>query len=60
VRPGGDGRLRLDVRALAPLYSGHLSPHALHAVGALEADEGSLAVAAALFGGPAPAMPDMF
>nr|WP_228530650.1 MULTISPECIES: GNAT family N-acetyltransferase [Myxococcaceae] len=60
VRPGGEGRLRLDVRALAPLYTGHLSPAALQAVGALEADEGSLAQATALFAGPAPTMTDMF
>jgi predicted acetyltransferase len=60
VRAGGEGRLHLDVRALAPLYSGHLAPHALQALGMLDGDEASLALAAALFAGPAPGMPDMF
>jgi predicted acetyltransferase len=60
VRQGGDGALRLDVRALAPLYSGLYSPAALRAVGRLEADEASLRVATALFAGPLPFMPDMF
>jgi predicted acetyltransferase len=60
VRRGGDGSLRLDVRALAPLYSGMHSAAALQAVGRLEADEASVRLATALFAGPAPAMPDMF
>ena len=60
VRAGGEGKLRLDVRALAPLYTGLLSPAALQAVGKLDADEGSLGLASALFAGPAPTMTDMF
>jgi predicted acetyltransferase len=60
VRPGGDGDVRLHVRTLAALYSGFLSPAALHLAGALEADETSLRTAAALFSGSPPAMPDMF
>ncbi len=60
VRPGGDGDVRLHVRALAPLYTGFLSPAALQFAGALEADEVSLRTAAALFSGPPPAIPDMF
>lgn len=60
VRAGGEGRLRLDVRALAPLYTGLLTPAALQAVGKLDADEGSLGFASALFAGPAPTMTDMF
>ena len=60
MRGGGEGRLKLDVRALAPLYSGQLTPAALQAVGALDADEGSIGLASSLFGGPVPAMPDMF
>ncbi|PTL83671.1 enhanced intracellular survival protein Eis [Vitiosangium sp. GDMCC 1.1324] len=60
VRPGGDGDVKLHVRALAALFSGFLSPAALQFVGVLEADEASLRTAAALFSGPPPAMPDMF
>jgi predicted acetyltransferase len=60
VRPGGDGDVRLHVRTLAALYSGFLSPAALHLAGALEADEVSLRTATALFSGPPPAMPDMY
>lgn len=60
VRPGGDGDVKLHVRALAPLYSGFLSPAALQLAGALEADEASLRTATALFSGPPPAMPDLF
>ncbi|MFE8601797.1 GNAT family N-acetyltransferase [Archangium violaceum] len=60
VRRGGDGDVKLHVRALAPLYSGFLSPAALQGAGALEADESSLRTAAAIFAGPPPAMPDMY
>ncbi|HYO53075.1 GNAT family N-acetyltransferase [Archangium sp.] len=60
VRPGGDGDVKLHVRALAPLYSGFLSPAALQLAGALAADEDSLRTATALFSGPPPAMPDMY
>ncbi|HZH17488.1 MAG TPA: GNAT family N-acetyltransferase [Archangium sp.] len=60
VRPGGDGDVKLHVRALAPLYSGFLSPAALQMAGVLEADESSLRTATELFAGPPPAMPDMY
>jgi len=60
VRRGGDGRMRLHVRALAPLYSGLLQAEALRALGALEADDASVRVAGALFAGPPPSMRDMF
>ncbi len=60
VQRGGSGLIRLDVRALAPLYTGFLSPEALRSVGALAADEDSLRLAGSLFSGTAPALPDMF
>jgi predicted acetyltransferase len=60
VRRGGDGRLRVDIRGLAPLYSGFASPYALVRTGLLSGDEVSLASAAAIFAGPAPCMVDMF
>ncbi|GHG64877.1 GNAT family N-acetyltransferase [Comamonas sp. JC664] len=60
VHRGGDGRLRLHVKSLAPLYAGHLNAESLRAMGALEADDASVRVAGALFAGPPPSLRDMF
>ena len=60
VRKGGRGSVRVDVRSLATVYSGHLSPLALRSIGAIEGEETELATLGALFAGPAPWMPDMF
>jgi len=58
--PGGEGRLRCDVRGLAPLYAGFASPASLVAAGLLEGRVADLRAAAAVFAGPAPSMADMF
>jgi predicted acetyltransferase len=60
VTPGGDGNVRLDVRALAALYSGFLSPFELLRCGRLSAAASELRCLQALFAGPPPAMPDFF
>ncbi|MBM7114051.1 GNAT family N-acetyltransferase [Archangium primigenium] len=60
VREGGEGDLKLDVRALAPLYTGYLTPDALRLAGALSASDDTLRAATTLFSGPFPAMPDIF
>ncbi|ATB49982.1 acetyltransferase [Corallococcus macrosporus DSM 14697] len=60
VRRGGEGRLRLHVRELAPLYTGHLSAQALRAMGALHGEEASVRAADSLFAGPPPSLRDMF
>jgi predicted acetyltransferase len=60
VSRGGEGRVKLHVRTLAPLYTGFLSLEALRTAGALVTDDDSVAVAAALFSGTAPALSDMF
>ena len=60
VSRGGEGRVKLHVRTLAPLYTGFLSLDALRMTGALEADDASVGVAAALFSGASPALSDMF
>lgn len=60
VRPGGDGSLKLHVRGLAALYSGHMTPAQLALTGLLDGDERERAVAAAVFAGPQPAMSDYF
>ena len=60
VRRGGSGALTLQVSALAPLYTGHVSPHDLRRMGKLSGDDGALRTAAALFGGSPPWMADRF
>ena len=60
VTEGGTGALKLDIRALAPLYSGYFAPDALRLMGKMEGDDESLAIAATVFAGPTPWMPDMF
>jgi predicted acetyltransferase len=60
VEHGGAGTFRLTIRALASLYSGFLTPHDLVMLGELAAPAADLALAAAIFGGPAPWLVDMF
>lgn len=60
VERGGQGALRLQVGALAPLYSGHVSPARLAACRPLEGSPAALAAATRLFAGPRPWMPDRF
>ncbi len=60
VRRGGEGRLTLDVRALAPLYTGHLTAQDLRSVGLLDAENRDVGLAIALFAGGAPWMIDHF
>jgi predicted acetyltransferase len=60
VQRGGGGLMSLDVRALAPLYTGFLPAEALRSVGALVADDATVRLAATLFAGAPPALPDMF
>ena len=60
VEPGGDGRVRIDIRGLAPLYTGHWGPAHLRMAGYLDAADDDASAAAALFAGPAPWMADRF
>ena len=60
VAAGGDGAIRIGARGLATLYSGFLTPWELALAGMLSGEAGTLAAAAAVFGGPTPGMPDMF
>ena len=60
VAPGGNGDLRLDVNALAPLYSGQLGARTLEAMGWLQGEDEAVRQAASLFDGPAPWMNDSF
>ncbi len=63
ISPGGRGDLRLDVRALAPLYSGLMSAAQLEAIGWLDATTSNAARdATAVFAGASgpPSMTDFF
>ncbi len=60
VREAGEGRVRLDVRGLAPVYSGYLSPHELASTAYIEGSDKDLATMALIFSGPSPWMPDGF
>lgn len=60
ARKGGRGRVRIDVRGLAALYSGFASAEALRQAGLADGREDDLAAASAAFGGPAPWCADFF
>jgi predicted acetyltransferase len=60
VREGGAGDVRVDVRALAALWSGFWTPSQLGAVGAILGPDDALATLHAAFAGGTPAMNDMF
>lgn len=60
LEAGGRGSLRMDIRGLAALYSGHRTPGTLRAAGLLEGDDAELELAATLFAsGAAPHHPDV-
>lgn len=58
VTRGGTGRLRLDIRALASLYTGYLAPGQLALLGAFDGPEEDLALAALVFAGARPWLGD--
>jgi len=60
VGTGGEGRLACDVRGLAALYTGFMSPAQLVRAGMLRGEPNDLAIAAALFAGGPPSMVDIF
>jgi predicted acetyltransferase len=60
LRKGGKGSLALDVRALAPLYTGYLSATALARLGMLNGSPATLALADAVFVSSMPSMCEMF
>ncbi|UCE84610.1 MAG: GNAT family N-acetyltransferase [Deltaproteobacteria bacterium] len=57
---GGRGTVRLGVGALATLYTGFTSTHALTAVGRIDGAAAELAALDAIFAGPAPFLLDEF
>jgi predicted acetyltransferase len=60
VARGGRGELELDVRGLAPLYSGYWRPAQLAAIDLLAGPPAAIAAAATIFAGPEPWMADFF
>ena len=60
VSKGGKGELKLDIKELAPLYTGLFTPHQLQLMGKLDATETSLSIATQLFAGSSPWMADFF
>jgi predicted acetyltransferase len=60
VKEGGRGALRLSVRALAPLFSGHHSGRRLAEMGQLQASPRIVAQVDGMFAGPAPSLADFF
>lgn len=57
---GGNGEIELDIRALAPLFAGHMSAGQLRAFGKLNGSDDAVARLSPIFAGPAPWMSDMF
>lgn len=60
VTLGGRGDLRLDVGALAPLYSGLFTPHQLQRSDYIDGTEEAIAIATQIFAGSTPWMADFF
>lgn len=60
VTLGGRGDLQLDIRGLAPLYTGLFTPYQLQLAGQISGTHEALAVAAQVFTGSEPWMSDHF
>ena len=60
VTSGGEGRIRLDVRALAAIFTGFCHPKEMQAAGLLQAEPDDLARLGAVFAGPGPFLLDTF
>ncbi|ARV59076.1 GNAT family N-acetyltransferase [Nostocales cyanobacterium HT-58-2] len=60
VTSGGKGEMKLDIRGLAPLYTGLFTPQQLQLAGKLDATETALLAATQIFAGVSPWMADFF
>jgi predicted acetyltransferase len=60
VEPGGEGRIAIDVRALASIYAGYASPGQIRTAWGLQASDEDLDRLGGVFAGQTPWMQDMF
>jgi predicted acetyltransferase len=60
AEPGGSGDVRVDVRALAALWSGFVTTDQMKLVGAISGPDQALVQLGSAFAGGTPAMSDMF
>lgn len=60
VAKGGKGELKLDIRGLAPLYTGLFTPQQLQLAGKLDGTDTALSTATEIFAGTSPWMADFF
>jgi len=60
ISEGGKGDLKINIRGLAPLYSGYLDPYDIKQIGLLQGNDEILTKAQAIFTGAKPWMTDMF
>ncbi|MEM1445017.1 MAG: GNAT family N-acetyltransferase [Planctomycetota bacterium] len=60
ITPDGDGRIRVDVRGLAALFTGQRTAEELATVGLIEGPTDALALTSLVFAGPRPYMLDKF
>ena len=60
ITKGGKGELKLDIKGLAPLYTGLFSPQQLQLAGKLDATDNALSTATQIFAGSSPWMMDFF
>ncbi|MEH2347481.1 MAG: GNAT family N-acetyltransferase [Nostoc sp.] len=60
VTKGGKGELQLDIRELAPLYTGLFTPYHLQQAGKLSGTETAILAATQIFAGASPWMADFF
>ncbi|KAB8316460.1 GNAT family N-acetyltransferase [Tolypothrix campylonemoides VB511288] len=60
VTSGGKGDMKLDIKGLAPLYTGLFTPQQLQLAGQLDATETAMSAATQIFAGASPWMADFF
>jgi predicted acetyltransferase len=60
VERGGDGRIAIDIRSLASVYTGHAHPFDIRSACGLSGSDADLALLGAVFAGPDPRMYDAF
>ncbi|MEM1394406.1 MAG: GNAT family N-acetyltransferase [Cyanobacteria bacterium P01_H01_bin.150] len=60
IAKGGKGELKLDIRGLAPLYTGLFTPQQLQLAGKIDGTDEAISTATQIFAGSSPWMMDFF